>query len=95
VKKGVYGQTKGVMHNKKADVVDKGDFPISLINGNRAEMVYDMMSHNVNLDHAVAWKQLFKKHNVGSGEEAYHKSKYSEQNIDHIHDRLDRKQWRE
>jgi hypothetical protein len=74
-KKGVYGQTKGVMHGKKADVIDKGDFTINLINGNKAILVYDMLSHNVNPFHAVAWKQLFKKYMVGSGEEAYKKAR--------------------
>lgn len=73
-KKGVYGQTKGVMHRKKADVIDKGDYPISLINGNRAIFVSDRSSHNINVDNAVAWKQLFKKYKVKSGRDAYLKS---------------------
>ena len=74
-KKGVYGQTKGIVHRKKADVIDKGDFTINLINGNKAIIVHDMMSHNVNLKNAIAWRKIFDKENVGSGEEAYRKAK--------------------
>jgi len=80
-KKGVYGQTKGIIHNKKADVIDKGDYTINCINGNKAILIMDMMSHNVNLKNAVAWKKIFKENNVGSGEEAYHKSKNTKKKI--------------
>jgi len=80
-KKGVHGQTKGIMHGKKADVVDKGDFPIQCLNGNNAIIVYDRMSRNVNLDQAVAWKQLFKKHKVRTGKDAYIKSKKVHSNV--------------
>jgi len=74
VPKGVYGQTKGIMRGHKADVIDKGDFPIRLKNGNSAILVYDLLSHNLNLNHAVSWKQIFKKEKVRSGEEAYRKA---------------------
>jgi len=74
-KKGVYGQTKGIIHNHKADVIDKGDFPISTINGNRAILVYDMSSQNVNVEKTVAWKQLFKRYGTNSAKESYYKSK--------------------
>jgi len=74
-KKGVYGQTKGMTFNKKADVIDKGDFPIRTLSGNNAILTWDKISHNVNAEHTVAWKQLFKKHKVSSGEEAYRKAK--------------------
>jgi len=74
VKKGVYGQTKGIMRGHKADVIDKGDFPIRLKNGNPAILTHDLMSHNMNLKHAIAWKQIFKKEKVRSGKEAYHKA---------------------
>jgi len=74
VKRGVYGQTKGIVHRMKSDVIDRGDFPIQTINGNNAIIVYDKMSHNINLDHAVGWKQLFKTHKVGSAKEAYTKA---------------------
>ena len=75
VKKGVYGQTKGIVHKHKSDVIDKGDFPISTINGNRAILVYDMSSNNVNPEHVVAWKKLFKKYGVTSAKDAYLRSK--------------------
>ena len=73
--KGVYGQTKGVMHRKKADVINKGDFPIQCINGNNAILVYDKLSSNINLEHAIAWKEIFKKEKVETGRDAYKKSK--------------------
>ena len=75
VKKGPYGQTKGVMYKQKADVIDKGDFPIRLINGNSGLIVYDRISHNINLKHASSWKKLFKKYKISSGMEAYKKAK--------------------
>lgn len=74
-KKGVYGQTKGIVGKYNADVVDKGDFPIRCINGNSAILVYDMMSHNANPKNAVAWKQIFKKLNIEKGKDAYAKAK--------------------
>lgn len=74
-KKGAYGQTKGIMHGQKADVINKGDFPIRCINGNSGILVYDMMSHNVNPKHAVAWKELFKNNKVRTGRDAYYKAK--------------------
>lgn len=74
-KKGAYGQTKGIMHGQKADVIDKGDYPIRCINGNPGILVHDMMSHNINPKHAVAWKQLFKKNKVRTGRDAYYKAK--------------------
>ena len=73
-KKGVYGQTKGIIHGYKADVIDKGDFPIRTICGNTGMLVFDMSSHNVNPQQAVGWKHLFKKHKVGTGKDAYLKS---------------------
>jgi len=74
-KTGVYGQTKGMMGSKKADVINKGDFPIRFINGNRGIITYEKMSHNINLDHAVAWKKLFEEQKISTGEEAYQKAK--------------------
>jgi len=70
-KKGVYGQTKGLVGKYNADVVDKGDFPIRCVNGNSAILVYDMMSHNVNPKNAVGWKQIFKRHKIDRGKDAY------------------------
>lgn len=75
VKKGVYGQTKGMAQGKKCDVIDHGDFPIRLINGNSAILTYDEMHRNINLDEAVASKQLFKQHKVNNIKEAYQKAK--------------------
>ena len=75
VKKGVYGQTKGVIHNKKADVIDKGDFTVNCINGNKAILVHDMMSHNINLKHCIAWKRIFNVFKIKKGKEAYYKAK--------------------
>jgi len=74
-KRGVYGQTKGMMGTKKADVINKGDFPIQLISGSRGIITYERMSHNINLDHAVAWAELFKKEKISTGRDAYKKAR--------------------
>jgi len=74
-KKGVYGQTKGVMHGKKADVINKGDYTVQTINGNPAIFINDSSSHNLNLDQALAWKRLFQKEKVSSGKAAYYKAR--------------------
>lgn len=72
--KGPYGQTKSVCYGKKADVINKGDFPIRTLCGNNAIIVWDKISHNVNGEHAIAWKKIFKKYKVNDGKEAYAKA---------------------
>jgi hypothetical protein len=74
VPKGAYGITKGLMYRTKADIINKGDFPVRCVNGNQGIIVYDMRSTNVNLKHAAAWSKIFKKHKVRSGKEAYLKA---------------------
>jgi len=62
VKKGVLGQSKGLVHGAKADIINKGDFTITLQNGNHALITYDTLSHNVNLNHALGWKLIRRKY---------------------------------
>ena len=75
VRKGPYGQTKGIMYGAKADIINKGDFPVKCVNGNQGIIVYDMRSTNVNLKHTVAWKKIFNREKVRSGKDAYLKAK--------------------
>ena len=73
--KGPYGQTKGTTFKKKADVINKGDFPIRTLCGNNAIITWDKLSHNINPKEAVAWGKIFKKHKVDSGKDAYIKAR--------------------
>lgn len=75
VKKGPYGQTKGVIYKQKCDVINKGDYNVKLISGNNAIVMNDMMSTNVNLDDAVVWQEISDKYNVDNVFDAYKKSK--------------------
>lgn len=61
VKKGVLGQSKGLVHGAKADIINRGDFTITLQNGNHALITYDSLSHNINLNHALGWKLIKRK----------------------------------
>lgn len=62
VKTGPLGQEKGLVSGHKADIINRGDFPITLRNGNQAVHKYDLMSHNLNLNEAVGWKLLSRKY---------------------------------
>jgi hypothetical protein len=55
VRTGPLGQQKGLVEGYKADIINRGDFPVTLQNGNHAVIKYDLMSHNVNLNEAVGW----------------------------------------
>jgi len=61
VKKGMLGQSKGLVHGAKADIINRGDFTITLQNGNHALVTYDTLSHNVNLNHTLGWKLIRRK----------------------------------
>lgn len=61
VKKGMLGQSKGLVHGAKADIINRGDFTITLQNGNHALVKYDTLSHNVNLNHTLGWKLIRRK----------------------------------
>jgi hypothetical protein len=61
VRTGPLGQMKGLVSGHKADIINRGDFPVTLRNGNQAVVKYDLMSHNVNLNEAVGWKLIARK----------------------------------
>lgn len=71
VRKGPYGQTKGVVFREKADVLDDGDFPVKTLNGNPGIIVYDMMNTSVDLKKSVVRKQMSDIFNIRSGREGY------------------------
>lgn len=75
VNKGPYGQTKGITHKEKADVIDDGSFPVRWLNGNPGIVMYDLMNTNANLDKSVARKMMREKFGVRTGIEAYDKAK--------------------
>ena len=61
VKKGVLGQSKGIIHNAKADIINRGDFTITFQNGNHGLLMYDTLSHNINFNHTLGWKLIRRK----------------------------------
>lgn len=61
VQTGPLGQMKGLVSGHKADIINRGDFPVTLRNGNQAVIKYDLMSHNINLNEAVGWKLMARK----------------------------------
>jgi len=61
VKKGVLGQSKGLVHGAKADLINRGDFTVTFQNGNHGLVKYDTLSHNVNLNHTLGWKLIRRK----------------------------------
>jgi predicted membrane protein len=61
IKTGPLGQEKGLVNGHKADIINRGDFPITLQNGNHAVIKYDLMSHNINLNEAIGWKLIQRK----------------------------------
>jgi len=61
VKTGPLGQMKGLVEGYKADIINRGDFPVRLRNGNHAVFKYDLMSHNINLNECIGWKMMVRK----------------------------------
>ena len=57
-KKGPLGQTKGRANGVKADVINKGDYTLTLPNGNQAIIKSDLLSTNINLEHCVNWQMI-------------------------------------
>jgi hypothetical protein len=62
IKTGPLGQEKGVVSGYKADIINRGDFPVTLLNGNHAVIKYDLMSHNVNLNEVIGWALIVRKY---------------------------------
>lgn len=73
VKKGPLGQTMGVANGVKADVINQGDYTVTLMNGNQCIIKHDMLSHNVNLEQNENW-ELIKKHHGTVGFDAWEKA---------------------
>jgi hypothetical protein len=72
IQTGPLGQEKGLVSGHKADIINRGDFPVTLLNGNHAVIKYDLMSHNVNLNEALGWKLTVHKYGF-LGQSAYKK----------------------
>ena len=67
---GSFGNTKGIMNNENADVINDGEYTVTTTNGNQSIIVNDMLSNNINLNNAVGWN-LIKKHFGVFGFKAY------------------------
>lgn len=61
VRIGSFGQTKGIMNEQKADIINDGNCTVILPNGNQALIVSDLLSSNIDIKNAVGWN-LIKKH---------------------------------
>ncbi len=64
VRKGPLGQTKGVANGVKANVMNLGDYTVTLPNGNQAIFVHDMLHSNINLEENEAWDLIQKHHKL-------------------------------
>lgn len=71
VKKSTLGLTKGLIYGEKADVLDDGDFPIKTLNGNPANIQYDIVNTTIDLKKSLARRVMMKRYNVKSGIDAY------------------------
>jgi len=81
VRTGPLGQEKGLVSGHKADIINRGDFPITLRNGNHAVIKYDLMSHNINLIEALGWELISRKYGL-LGANGYRKCLADEKTID-------------
>jgi len=93
VKQGPLGQTKGMAYGAKADVINDGDYTVTLQNGNKAIIKSDLLSTNINLDEAIGW-QLIKKHFGCFGFKAWEKCVDDKQTLFKIEEETDGKKVR-
>jgi hypothetical protein len=67
VENGPMGRTMGIANGEKADVINQGDYTVTLPNGNKAIIVDDRSSVNINLEQNKDWEMIQKHyHLVGS-----------------------------
>ena len=88
VKTGPLGQTKGIANGAKADVINNGDYTVTLQNGNKAIIKSDLLTTNINLDQCVGW-QLIKKHFGVIGYKAWEKCVDDKQTLFKIEEKKD------
>lgn len=62
VRNGSLGQTKGVMDEEKASVINDGSYTVITPCGNQAIIVNDLLSHNINMERATGWNLVSKHH---------------------------------
>jgi len=80
MKKDSLGFVKGIAFGKKAGLINKGGFKLTLPNGNTVLLVLDFMSHNVDPLEAVGWSLYKKKFGV-IGYNAYLKCKHEKKTL--------------
>lgn len=80
MKKDSLGFVKGIAFGKKAGLINKGGFKLTLPNGNTVLLVLDFMSHNANPLEAVGWALYKKKYGV-IGYNAYKKCKREQKTL--------------
>lgn len=62
MKKDSLGYNKGIAFGKKAGLINKGGFKLTLPNGNNLLLVVDFMSRNIDLAEAIGWMLYKRKH---------------------------------
>jgi len=83
---GPLGQTKGMASGSKADIINDGEYTVTLQNGNKAIIKNDQLSSNINLEQAVRW-QMIKKHFNVWGFKAWEKCVDDEKTLFRIEDK--------
>lgn len=64
VRKGPLGEVKGVANGVKASAINKGDYTVTLPNGNQCIIVHDMCHTNMNLEQNEGWEMIQRHHGL-------------------------------
>ena len=70
VKVGSMGVLKGIGAGEKNDIINKGDYTLTLTNGNQVVVKLDMLNTNANLEKCAGW-QIYQKHHGFIGFDAW------------------------
>lgn len=86
VQTGPLGQSKGLVSGYNADIINKGNYTVTLQNGNSLIISPDVMSNNADLDEEIGWKIVKHKHGF-LGFDAYRKA-IRENRIDNMEEEV-------
>lgn len=82
VETGPLGQSKGLVAGYNADIINRGNYTVTLQNGNHAIICPDVMSTNADLEEEMGWKLIKRKFMV-FGYDAYRRA-IQEEKIDNL-----------
>jgi hypothetical protein len=86
VETGPLGQSKGMVSGYNADIINKGNYTVTLPNGNHAIIAPDVMSNNADLEEEIGWKLVKRKYFI-LGYNAYRKA-LREQMVESMEDEV-------